>query len=299
MSEFVFAAGEPSKTLQTVQLAYEALSAFKMPRDGIIVALGGGVVGDLAGFVAGTWMRGLRWVYCPTTMEADVDACLGGKTAVNLPTGKNLVGLFHHPMLVAVDPGWLSTLPRRDICAGLAEAVKHAFLQSAGEVAWLETNAGKILALDTEVVGALIERNLRYKGRIVSEDPFEKADRRIILNFGHTIGHAIETCSEGALRHGECVALGMLAACRISQRAGLIGGEVIERLRKLLTRFDLPTALAHPMNRGKVFATMSLDKKTSASNLRLVFLNGIGNPVVRDDISIDWIADAFDSLLSC
>jgi|CXWL01.1.fsa_nt_gi 3-dehydroquinate synthase len=295
---FTFKAGEPSKTLQTASQIYAFLSDAKMPRDGLVVALGGGVVGDLAGLVAGTWMRGVPWLYCPTTLEADVDACLGGKTAVNLSGGKNLVGVFHHPMIVAVDPNCLGTLPRRDIRAGLAEAIKHALLQSTQEVEWLETHAARVLALDSEPVTELIERNLRFKGQIVSEDPDERLDRRIILNFGHTVGHAIEACAEGALRHGECVSLGMLAACRISHRAGLLGVGEVERVKNLLRVVGLPTKLELSLDREKVLETLLLDKKNSGRKTRFVLLKGIGAPVIRDDIPTAWIAEAYDSLLS-
>lgn len=293
---FTFDAGEPSKTLETAFHLYNFLASVRMPRDGLIVALGGGVVGDLAGFVAGTWMRGVPWVYCPTTMEADVDACLGGKTAVNLPGGKNLVGVFHDPLVVAVDPNCLRTLPQRDIRAGLAEAIKHALLQSTQEVEWLESNAAQILALHPQTLTALIERNLRFKGHVVSDDPHEQLDRRILLNFGHTIGHAIETCAEGKLRHGECVALGMLAACRISHRAGLLGTDDVERIRQLLTQFGLPTQLETPLDRERLLGTLTLDKKNTGHKRRLVLLGGLGTPIIRDDIPANWMADAYDSL---
>jgi 3-dehydroquinate synthase len=296
VSGFSFRAGEQSKTLATASRAFEVLAEIKMPRDGIVVALGGGVVSDLAGFVASTWMRGIRWINCPTTMEADVDACLGGKTAVNLPAGKNLVGVFHDPTMVVVDPDCLSTLPRRDVCAGLAEAVKHALLQSNDELAWLETNAEKILTLDPLTICELIERNLRFKGRIVTDDPHETTGRRILLNFGHTIGHAIEKCAKGDLRHGECVALGMVAACHIAQRAGLIGDETVQRINALLAAFELPTRLDLSLDRGALLESILLDKKAAGGKVRLVLLQGVGAPVIRNDIAPDWIAEAFDSL---
>lgn len=295
---FTIAAGEPSKTFRTATDIFAFLGQQNFGRDGLIIAMGGGVVGDLAGFVAGTWMRGVPWIYCPTTMEADVDACLGGKTAVNLSSGKNLVGVFHHPIAVAIDPGCLGTLPDRDVRAGLAEAVKHALLQSSSELDWLEAGVQKILALDADVITELIERNLRFKGQIVSEDPYEQHGRRIVLNFGHTIGHAIETLFEGALRHGECVALGMLAACRISHRAGLLGGDDVERLRRLLQALSLPIRLDTALDVEKVLGAIRLDKKNTAGKSRFVLLEGIGNPVIRDDIPTLWIAEAFDSLLT-
>ena len=293
-----FEAGEGSKTIQTASRIFAFLADAKLPRDGLIVALGGGVVGDLAGFVAGTWMRGVSWINCPTTMEADVDAALGGKTAVNLSGGKNLVGVFHHPIAVAVDPDYLSTLPPRDVRAGLAESIKHALLDSPEVVAWHEKNGSNILALEPSTITELIERNLQFKGQIVSEDPQEHLGRRILLNFGHTLGHAIESSSEGTLRHGECVSLGMLAACRISRRAGLLGAEEVEQVRRTLDLFELPTRLNHPFDKDRVLQSLPLDKKNTDGKMRLVLLQGIGSPIVRNDIALHWIADAYDSLLA-
>jgi 3-dehydroquinate synthase len=293
---FEFPAGEPSKSFRTATQIYTFLAQQKLGRDGLIVALGGGVVGDVAGFVAGTWMRGVRWINCPTSMEADVDACLGGKTAVNLPDGKNLVGVFHDPSAVVIDPHCLRTLPDREIRAGLAEAIKHALLQSVRELDWLETHINKILSLDPEILVQLIERNLRFKGRVAAEDPQDKLDRRIILNFGHTIGHAIEVCFEGTLRHGECISLGMLAACRISHRVGLLAADEVRRVHNLLRAAGLPTRLEHPVEQNKFLSAMKLDKKNAAGKSRFVLLKGIGNPVIHDDVSADFVAEAFASL---
>ena len=293
---FVFPAGEPSKTPQTASEIYAFLAHRKFGRDGMIVALGGGVVGDLAGFVAGTWMRGVRWVNCPTTMEADVDACLGGKTAVNLPTGKNLVGVFHSPAAVMIDPNCLRTLPGRDVRAGLAEAIKHALLQRQSEFHWLEHNIHNVLSLDLDVLVQLIKRNLRFKGAIVSADPFDRLDGRIILNFGHTIGHAIELCSAGTLRHGECVSLGMLAACRISNRLGLLTSDEVDRVQSSLQAAGLPTRLPHPTDHSKLLDALELDKKNAGDKCRFVLLEGIGKPVIRDDVSREMILAAYKSI---
>ncbi len=293
---FAFPAGEPSKTLQTATDIYAFLGQQKFGRDGLIVALGGGVVGDLAGFAAGTWMRGVRWINCPTTMEADVDACLGGKTAVNLSSGKNLVGVFHHPHAIVIDPHCLRTLPERDVRAGLAEAIKHALLQSKGELEWLESNINGILSLNPDIVVQLIERNLRFKGAIVSNDPHDQLDRRIILNFGHTVGHAIELCSQGALRHGECVSLGMLAACRISNRLGLLTSDDVNRVQSLLQAAGLPTRWDQPIDHSTLVTAMTLDKKNAGRKSRFILLEGIGNPVIRDDVSRDIILAAYASL---
>ena len=295
---FTMAAGEASKSLEMAAQAYDALAQARVGRDGLIVALGGGVVGDVAGFVAGTWMRGLRWCYCPTTMEADVDAAVGGKTALNTAHGKNLVGVFHQPSMVVIDPSCLRTLPPRDVRAGLAESIKHALLESEPSLTWHETHSEALQALESGLITELIERNVRFKAAIIEADPYETTGRRTLLNFGHTLGHAIESSADGALRHGECVSLGMVAGCRISQRAGLLGGGDVDRISRVLEQFGLPTRLPISIERGAVMQALELDKKAAQGRIRLVLLEGFGRPVVRDDVPPVWVADAFDSLIS-
>ena len=295
---FVYAitAGETSKTLSVASEIYRFLTEHRIGRDGIIIALGGGVVSDLAGFVAATWMRGVRFVICPTTLEADIDACLGGKTAINVPGAKNLVGAFHQPILVAVDPLCLKTLEPRDVRAGLAESIKHALISSAGFLAWHEANVEQILALDDACLGKLIERNLRIKCAIVEQDPYEQTGLRMHLNFGHTMGHAIEECCGFVLRHGECVALGMLAACRLSREANLLDSSTVERVEALLRALGLPTQLPEAIETARVLATICSDKKVHGGSQRFVLLEGIGKPAVRDDIPEDLVRRAYESL---
>lgn len=289
--------GEGSKSLATVEQLYAFLAEHAVGRDAILLALGGGVVSDLCGFVAATWMRGVRFVICPTTLEADVDACLGGKTGVNLPAGKNLVGAFHQPTLVAVDPMCLHTLDDRDVRAGLAESIKHALISSDDFLSWHEAHASAILSLDDVVVTELIEKNLRIKGEIVEQDPLEECGRRIHLNFGHTIGHAIEMLCEYRLRHGECVALGMLAACRLSNMMGLLGAAQVARVEAILSRFALPDKLSEPISADAVLEAIRLDKKMRGGKVRFVLLESIGKPVVRDDVSEPMVRQAYGSLL--
>lgn len=293
---FSVAAGEASKSLITVESIYEFLEKTEIGRDSFVVALGGGVVGDLAGFAAGTWMRGIPWVNCPTTLEAAVDSAIGGKTGVNFGRVKNLVGVFHQPCAVFVDPECLRTLSARDIRAGLAECIKHALLTSDAEVRWLEANAGRIVAGDVAAQTELIERNLRIKAGFVASDPLDRTGARAVLNLGHTIGHAIEGVAHGELRHGESVSLGLVAACRISQRMGMLVQDDMERVERLLSLVGLPTRLAPALNRERVFETMRLDKKNVEGKLRFVLLDGIGRPIIRDDVSSEFVIDAIDSV---
>lgn len=295
--EFQIDPGEGSKSLEVVGEVYRYLAGHSLARDTMIVSLGGGVVSDLAGFVAATWMRGIRFVVCPTTLEADVDASIGGKTAINVPGGKNLVGAFHQPILVAVDPVCLKTLNARDVRAGLAESVKHALIFSDEFVTWHEANAHAILALDDPTVVELILRNLRVKAGIVEKDAHERTGLRMLLNFGHTIGHAIEECSRFALRHGECVSLGMVAACRLSHAMGLLDQSVVRRAETTLARFGLPTELRDPIDTDLIMATIRKDKKIRGGTEHFVLLEAIGRPVVRDDIPQQAVRDAYESLL--
>jgi 3-dehydroquinate synthase len=262
------------------------------------VAIGGGVVSDLAGYVAATWMRGIRFVIFPTTLEADVDAAIGGKTAVNLPQGKNLVGAFHQPTFVGIDPECLRTLPARDLRAGLAESVKHALLRSVDFLAWHESRIDDILSLDGETLVELIRTNVQIKGDIVQRDAQERGNLRVLLNLGHTVGHAIESCCAYRLRHGECVSLGMVAACRIARAVGLLDEGTVSRVTTLLSRIGLPIELPERLDVGGVFDVMRSDKKILGGKVRLVLLEAVGRPVVRDDIPETVVREAFESLLS-
>lgn len=296
VARFVIEAGEQSKALRVAAAIYESLVERRFSREGIVVALGGGVVGDLAGFVASTWMRGVRWVNCPTTVEAMIDAAVGGKTAVNLPGGKNLVGTFHAPRLVLIDPDCLSTLPDRDYRAGWAESVKHSLLESEESFAWHERFADSIAARDPRVVAELIERNVRFKSSIVERDPFERIGARIHLNLGHTLGHAIEECSGYALRHGECVGLGLIAACRISTTVCGLKASVGDRVESLLRRLGLPVRwrCAPPFER--IVAAMELDKKRDVGAVRWVLLEAPGRPVVASAPS-EMVRTAYSALV--
>ena len=292
----VIEAGEASKQLASAQRLYDALGRAGIARDGLILALGGGVVSDLAGFVAATWMRGLAWAVCPTTLEADIDAALGGKTAVDLPGGKNLVGAFHQPRLVAIDPLCLQTLGDRDLRAGLAESIKHALITEAAFLAWHEDHLAGILRRDPAALAELIKRNVRIKADIVAADARERTGRRILLNFGHTVGHAIEEACGYRLRHGECAGLGMLAACAMSTELGLLSAEVRPRLEQLLRRAGLPTRFDEPVDAQRIVELTRADKKVRSGRVQFVLLRDIGEPVVRDDVPDATVEAAYRSL---
>lgn len=295
LHRFVVPAGETCKSLAVAGQVYEFLMEHEIRRDSMVLAVGGGAVSDLAGFVAGTWMRGIGFAIVPTTLEACVDACLGGKTAVNLPGGKNLVGVFHPASLVAIDPALLRTLDRRDLRAGLAESVKHALITSAEFLSWHEQHVDGLLKGDEVLLGECIERNLRIKGAVVARDPFERTGERAVLNFGHTIGHALETVAGYRFRHGECVALGMVAACRLSERFGL-DPAVTARVESLLDRLGLPARLPSEVDVEQVMASLQRDKKAVSGRVRFVLLEAIGKPVLSDTVDLPAVHHVIQQL---
>jgi 3-dehydroquinate synthase len=289
--------GEGSKTVAELERVYDFLMTHRLGRDGLVVALGGGVVSDLAGLAAATWMRGVDWAVVPTTLVGAIDAAIGGKTAVNLPGGKNLVGAFHQPRFILIDPDVLRTLDAGDIRAGLAESIKHALISSAGLFDWHEQHGMRILELDGSVLTELIVRNIEIKLAIVTKDPLERSGERAFLNLGHTIGHAIEECCGYELRHGECVALGLVAACRLSREAGLLAEPDVVRIERLLAAFGLPTRLASPMDSQRIVQALERDKKVRDGKVRFVLLQEIGRPVVCADVPQESAVRAFESLL--
>jgi len=273
---YLLPAGESSKTLAHFAQALDALATIGATRDACVFALGGGVVGDLAGFVAASWMRGIDCVQIPTTLLAMVDSSVGGKTAVDIPQGKNLVGAFHPPRAVIADTEALQTLPPRELRAGLAEVVKYGAIRDAAFLDWLEDRADALLAGDDAALAEAIARSCRHKAKIVERDPFERGERAL-LNFGHTFGHAIEAEQGfGGLNHGEAVAVGMVLAARLSARQGLAGDADAERLAALLARFGLPIGLPTGLDAAALLERMRLDKKAAADGLRFVLWDGIG-----------------------
>ena len=281
---FILPAGEQEKTLARFAELMQALAALGASRDATVVALGGGVVGDLAGFAAACWMRGVRFVQLPTTLLAMVDSSVGGKTAVDLAEGKNLVGAFHQPVAVVADIDTLATLPDRELRAGLAEVVKAAAIGDAAFFAWLEANADALLARDATALEHAIATAVRFKAGVVARDETEQGER-MLLNLGHTFGHAIETeQGYGGLLHGEAVAVGMVLAARLSARLGLAEAADAARLQALLERLQLPTAVPTGLNPDALLARMRLDKKAVSGRLRLVLWRGIGRAEVAQGV---------------
>ncbi|WP_394001135.1 3-dehydroquinate synthase [Luteimonas sp. WGS1318] len=272
----VLPAGEAAKTLAHFAEVTTALADARMRRDATLFALGGGVIGDLAGFAAACWMRGIDCVQLPTTLLAMVDSSVGGKTAVDLPQGKNLVGAFHPPRAVIADTAVLRTLPARELRAGLAEVVKYGALGDADFLDWLDDHADALLAMDDAALAEAIARSCAHKAAIVARDPFEHGERAL-LNLGHTFGHAIETeQGYGGLNHGEAVAVGMVLAAQLSETLGLAPATDTARLRDLLQRLGLPVALPGGLDADRLLAHMRLDKKAQADGLRFIVWDGIG-----------------------
>jgi len=284
LGKLVLPPGEQEKTLARFGEVMAALAALGASRDATVLALGGGVVGDLAGFAAACWMRGVRFVQLPTTLLAMVDSSVGGKTAVDLPQGKNLVGAFHQPAAVIADTATLDTLPPRELRAGLAEVVKYGALGDAAFFAWLEQHAGALLAREPEVLAEAIARCCAHKAGIVARDETERGER-MLLNLGHTFGHAIETeQGYGGLLHGEAVAVGMVLAARLSAELGRAPAADAERLAALLTRLGLPTRIPPGLDPDALLARMRLDKKAVSGTLRLILWRGLGQAEIANDI---------------
>lgn len=267
--------GERSKSLRQAEKLYDALLAAGADRSCVLIALGGGVVGDLTGFVAATLLRGVAFVQVPTSLLAMIDSSVGGKTGVNVRRGKNLVGAFHQPRLVWIDAATLKTLPRRELLAGLAEGVKHAAIRDAKLFDRLERDLERLLALDPEVLLPFLARNCAIKAEVVSRDERE-AGERMLLNFGHTLGHAVEALSRyRGILHGEAVAMGMAFAARRSEELGLAEPGSAVRLAALLARAGLPTELPRFPRRAYLEA-ISADKKRKDQQIRFVALRAIG-----------------------
>jgi 3-dehydroquinate synthase len=279
----VMPAGEASKRWETLDAVLDALLERRCGRDTTLIALGGGVVGDLAGFAAAVYQRGVPYMHIPTTLLAQVDSSVGGKTAINHARGKNMIGAFHQPRLVIADVDTLASLPARELRAGLAEVIKHGFIRDAAFVAWLEAHVEELLALDGVALAHAVARSVELKAEIVARDERETGDRAL-LNFGHTFGHAIETgLGYGQWLHGEAVAAGMAMAAELSRRLGALGDADVLRVRTLLARAGLPTE-APALSPRRFLELMSVDKKAKDGHLRFIVLEGIGKARVRSDV---------------
>jgi 3-dehydroquinate synthase len=288
--------GESSKNLRTVEQAYDWLLSSHAERSAPVIALGGGVVGDLAGFVAATYLRGVPFVQAPTSLLAMVDASIGGKVGVDHARGKNLIGAFYPPRLVVQDTSLLASLPERSLREGFAEVIKHGFIMDPPMLEILERDAGRLLAVEPELTTEVVARNAALKAQVVSDDERE-GGRRMILNYGHTIGHAIEAVTGyDAIRHGEAISAGMMAAAAIGERVGVTPPFIAHRQRALFERYGLP--LRHPgVDAEAVFAATALDKKVALKRVRWVLLEDAGRPVIRDDVPDAVVRDVLQELL--
>lgn len=292
-----FPAGEASKTLETVRGIYDWLLESRAERSSPIVALGGGVVGDVAGFAAATYLRGVPFVQAPTSLLAMVDASIGGKVGVDHARGKNLIGSFYPPRLVVGDPSLLTSLPPRALHEGFAEVIKHALVLDPPMLEVLNGKADELLAVSDEITTRIVERNAALKATVVSEDERE-GGRRAVLNYGHTIGHAIEAVTGYTkILHGEAISVGMMAAAEIGRRMDITPAAIGERQERLLRRYSLPVRLAG-IDPERVLAATAHDKKVTSKRVRWVLLEDFGRPVLRDDVPDALVLDVLGSLLS-
>lgn len=290
-ARYVFPAGEPSKTRDTWATLSDQLLSAGYGRDTAIIALGGGVVGDLAGFVAATYLRGVPFVQVPTTLLAMVDASIGGKTGVDTPAGKNLIGAFHPPAAVIADPLVLSTLPERDYTSGMAEVIKHGLVADAGYLAWLDTNADAILTRDPVTLTDLVHRSVRIKASIAGADERESGPRAV-LNAGHTVAHALEVASGYRLTHGEAVSIGLIAEAHLSVHLGLADATLPQTIATILARFHLPTRLSEALCVSAVKTAMSADKKTRSGTPHFALIHSPGTPAATENC---WTTAAPDA----
>ncbi len=296
MGMFTFPAGEASKNLATATVLYEWLAERRVERRDAIVAVGGGVVGDLAGYVAATFLRGIRVVQVPTSLTAMVDSSIGGKTGVDLPVAKNMVGAFHHPAMVLTDVSALRTLPERALREGWAEAVKHGLALEAGLVDLYEEHADALQSLDPELTTRAVAWNAAVKARMVSADEREMSGLRQLLNYGHTIGHGLEAAAGyDAYLHGEAVAIGMTGAARLGMLEGVTPPELVERQASLIARFGLPSVYMG-VEPEAILEAMSRDKKTTAGQISWVLLDGVGSSRTHRGIAPERVASVVREL---
>jgi 3-dehydroquinate synthase len=284
--------GEETKSLDCAADVYDHLVKLKADRHVAIVALGGGVIGDLAGFVAATYARGLPLLMVPTTLLAQVDSSVGGKVGVNHPRAKNIIGAFHQPVGVWIDTAALATLPVRELRCGMAEVVKHGVILDAALFSLVEAEVDAIHGLVPAVVRQIIARSCELKARVVAQDEREETGLRAMLNFGHTIGHAIEAVAgyDGPYRHGEAVAIGMVAEARLAERLGWIGADVTERLARLLHALDLPIS-AEGLDRTGLIEAMTRDKKNRGGRIRFVLPRALGRVELTDAPTVEDVRE--------
>jgi len=296
VASYVVPAGEQSKSLNVAVKIYDWMVQRRVERGSAVVALGGGLVGDLAGFVAATYLRGLLLVHVPTSLLAMVDASIGGKVAVDHAQGKNLIGSFYQPRLVLSDIETLTTLPQRELTSGWAELIKHALILDTDLFEFLDSQAQKLVKLDKEATVEAVARSAAIKAGVVSLDEKE-AGLRTILNYGHTIAHGLETASGyDRFLHGEAVAIGMMGAVMISQKLGLISGDIVEKQKAVLMKYGMPVDCMN-VAAADVLKAIELDKKVKGKKVRWVLLNDIGSTIIRDDVPQKLIAEVIKDMI--
>ncbi len=278
--------GEAYKNSDTLNLIYDALLQNRCERSTTLIALGGGVIGDLTGYAAATYLRGVPFIQIPTTLLSQVDSSVGGKTGINHPLGKNMIGAFYQPQVVLADIDTLKTLPAREFSAGMAEVIKYGLIRDAEFFAWLETHIEQLMALEENAISEAIYRSCRNKAEVVARDEHENGERAL-LNLGHTFGHAIENAmGYGVWLHGEAVAAGTMLAADLSQRMGWLSAAEVARMHALLTQAQLPLD-APKLGVEKYLELMQMDKKVADGKIRLVLQQGIGKSVITSDYDVD------------
>lgn len=295
VTSFCFPAGEEQKNLNTVQKLYEHLIFHHFDRHDILVAFGGGVVGDLTGFTAATYLRGIDFIQIPTTLLSQVDSSIGGKTGVDFSKYKNMVGAFYQPRLVYMNLSLHHTLPKEQFVSGMGEILKHGLIKSNEYFRWLKKHHKEILALQPDVVEEMIYRSCLIKRGVVERDPREKGERAL-LNFGHTIGHAVETLSDFKLFHGQCVGIGMAGACQISRDLGHISGSECDSIIDTLTYFGLPNQIVG-LTADEILRATKADKKMNAGKIKFILLEAIGCAYINPNLSDAQILSGISSIL--
>ena len=295
VSSFCFPAGEQSKNLDTVQKLYQDLIINHFDRHDIMIAFGGGVVGDLTGFTAATYLRGIDFIQIPTSLLSQVDSSIGGKTGVDFSQYKNMVGAFYQPKLVYMNLSLLQTLPKEQFVSGMGEILKHGLIKSASYFSWMKENYTAILALEPDVIEEMVYQSCLIKRDVVERDPKEKGERAL-LNFGHTIGHAVEKLSDFHLYHGQCVSIGMAAACHISKEAGNITDTECEDILNTFTQFGLPIS-AEQLKAEDILSISKSDKKMVAGKIKFILLRSIGDAYIEQDLTDDQILDGINSII--
>ena len=284
--------GEQYKTLLSIESIFDKLLENRCARDATIIALGGGVIGDISGFAAACYQRGINFIQVPTTLLSQVDSSVGGKTGVNHPLGKNMIGAFYQPKSVLADISTLRTLPQRELSAGIAEVIKYGLIADRKFFSWLQQNMQALLELDSEATAYAIEQSCQCKADIVASDEQEKSGKRALLNLGHTFGHAIETgMGYGSWLHGEAVGCGMVLAAEFSKRLGQISQDDVDEVTQLISTAKLPIALPQALSAERMLELMAIDKKVKDGKLYLVLLNSIGEASLTCDYDQTLLRD--------